>query len=147
HSEIQAREFLFEGLCGCFLLSIRPYGRYIWFRDGRHLDAIQRVRSWSQNRGEHLCYSQTIDPDQIGHRHRGPFKSSFGDRFDFPMLLQNPERVSKSTPKATPRILLVDIDSDLRQNVTRLLAAHYGIDAAADVPTAFSLARETTPDL
>src|SRR5262249_23077292 len=70
----------------------------------------------------------------------------FGDPFDFPML-QNPERVSKSTPKDVARILLVDIDSQMRQHVTQLLAANYGIDAAADAPTASSLARERTPDL
>jgi PAS domain S-box-containing protein len=63
-------------------------------------------------------------------------------------MLQNRERVSKSTPaKDTARILLVDIDSQMRQDVTELLAGHYGIDAAADAPTAFSLARERTPDL
>src|SRR5262245_6680193 len=63
-------------------------------------------------------------------------------------MLQNPERVSKSTPpKDTPHILLVDIDSQMRQHVTQLLAAHYVIDTAADAPTAFSLARERTPDL
>src|SRR5215470_6123584 len=63
-------------------------------------------------------------------------------------MLQIPERVSHSKPpKDTRRILLVDSDSQMRQDVTQLLATHYGIDAAADAPTAFSLARERTPDL
>src|SRR5262249_32478868 len=62
-------------------------------------------------------------------------------------MFQNPERVSKSSPLKDTRILLVDIDSQMRQQVTQLLAAHYGIDVAADVPTAFSLASESTPDL
>src|SRR5262245_36715771 len=63
-------------------------------------------------------------------------------------MLQNPQRVGKSTPsKDTPRILLVDIDPQMRRQVTQLLDAHYTIDAAADAPTAFSLARERTPDL
>src|SRR5215813_3258355 len=62
-------------------------------------------------------------------------------------MFQNPERVSKSTPSKDTRILLVDIDSNMRQHVTQLLAAHYGIDAAADAPTAFNLACERTPDL
>jgi PAS domain S-box-containing protein len=63
-------------------------------------------------------------------------------------MLQTPEHVSKpAQPKDTPRILLVDIDSQMRQQMTQLLAAHYGIDAAADAPSAFSLARERTPDL
>src|SRR5215470_1425004 len=63
-------------------------------------------------------------------------------------MLQIPERVSHSKPpKDTRRILLVDSDSQMRQDVTQLLAAHYGIDAVADAPTTFSLGRERAPDL
>ncbi len=63
-------------------------------------------------------------------------------------MLQIREQASHPKQVAdTPHILIVDSDSQMRQSLTRLLSAHYEIDAVADAPTAFTLAREQVPDL
>jgi PAS domain S-box-containing protein len=63
-------------------------------------------------------------------------------------MLEHLERVSLSKPPGdTPRILLVESDSELRQQLTRFLTAHYGVDIVDDPAAAFTLARERTPSL
>src|SRR6266850_488529 len=63
-------------------------------------------------------------------------------------MLQIREQASHPKQVAdTPHILIVDSDSQMRQSLTRLLSARYEIDAVADAPTAFTLAREQVPDL
>src|SRR5262245_219191 len=63
-------------------------------------------------------------------------------------MSQNTEPVSPSKrPKDRSRILLIESESQTRLDVTRFLSAHYGIQAIGDTPTAFSLARERSPDL
>src|SRR6266850_6765002 len=63
-------------------------------------------------------------------------------------MFQIREQASQSSPvKDTPHILLVDHDSQMRQYLTGLLSEDYAIDAVADAPTAFTLAREQVPDL
>jgi len=53
---------------------------------------------------------------------------------------------SKAVP-ATPQILVVDSDSQMRHYLTRLLSAHYGIVSVADAWEAFCLPLERAPDL
>jgi PAS domain S-box-containing protein len=63
-------------------------------------------------------------------------------------MLENREHSSDSKPvRDRPRVLLVDSDPQMRQDVTRLLSAHYEIDAEPDAPTALALAHEEVPDL
>src|SRR6266481_5923366 len=63
-------------------------------------------------------------------------------------MLENQEHSSDSKPLPDrPHILLVDSNPQMRQNVTRLLSAHYEIDPEPDAPTALTFAREQVPDL
>src|SRR5262249_26792490 len=52
-----------------------------------------------------------------------------------------------NTTASTPRILLADGHSDMREYLTRILREHYNVDAAADASTTLSLAYERAPDL
>ena len=63
-------------------------------------------------------------------------------------MLPDIERVIESKPlKDTARILVIDSDSQMRQDVTQLLVPHYAIHVMADSPNAFSLAQERSAAL
>jgi len=53
----------------------------------------------------------------------------------------------RSATGARARILIADDNADMRQYLTRLLAAHYHVETAADGKAAISSVREHAPDL
>src|SRR5262249_38497722 len=62
------------------------------------------------------------------------------------LQIREPASHSKAVA-ATPQVLVVDSDAQMRHYLTRLLSAHYGIDSVTDAWAAFTLARELAPDL